>query len=88
MMGNCQVRFWRAVEGATSSLTLLIVRKVIQRAQEGLPHKQLNKQVSTTLKFDLSRVSRGVLTRPQKLKFWSAKKTQSNGVLTHCGVSF
>ncbi len=65
-----------------------IIRKVIQHSQEGIPHKQLNKEVSTTLKFDLSRVSRGVLTRPQKLKFWSAKKTQSNGVLTHCGVSF
>lgn len=46
------------------------------------------RKVSTTLNFDLSRVSRGVLTRPQKLKFWSAKKTQSNAVLTHCGVSF
>lgn len=27
-MGNYQVRFWRAVEGATSSLTLIIMRKV------------------------------------------------------------
>ncbi|MGD1704831.1 RNA-guided endonuclease InsQ/TnpB family protein [Dapis sp. BLCC M229] len=45
------------------------------------------RKVSTTLKFDLSQVSRGVLTRPQKLKFWSAKKTRSNVVLTHCIVS-
>jgi putative transposase len=35
------------------------------------------RKVSTTLNFDLSRVSRGVLTRPQKFKFWSAKKTRS-----------
>jgi IS605 OrfB family transposase len=42
------------------------------------------RKVSTTLNFDLSRVSRGVLTRPQKLKFWSAKKTRSNVVLTRC----
>ncbi|WP_013324622.1 RNA-guided endonuclease InsQ/TnpB family protein [Gloeothece verrucosa] len=35
-------------------------------------------QVSTILNFDLSRVSRAVLTQPQKLKFWSAKKTRSN----------
>ncbi|MEB3278263.1 MAG: transposase [Lyngbya sp.] len=40
------------------------------------------RKVSTTLNFDLSRVSRGVLTRPQKLKFWSAKKTRSNAVST------
>jgi hypothetical protein len=37
---------------------------------------------STTLNFNLSRVSRGVLTRPQKFKFWSAKKTLRNVVLT------
>jgi len=35
------------------------------------------RKVSTTLNFDLSRVSRGVLTRPQKFKCWSAKKTRS-----------
>jgi IS605 OrfB family transposase len=35
------------------------------------------RKVSTTLNFNLSRVSRGVLTRPQKFKFWSAKKTRS-----------
>lgn len=34
------------------------------------------RKVRTTLNFDLSRVSRGVLTRPQKFKFWSAKKTR------------
>ncbi len=65
-----------------------IIRKAIQRGLGGFPHERLNQEVSTTLSFNLSRVSRGVLTRPQKLKFWSAKKTQSNAVLTHCGVSF
>ena len=63
-----------------------IIRKAIQC---GLgKSRALNQEVSTTLNFDLSRVSRGVLTRPQKLKFWSAKKTRSNAVLTHCAVSF
>ncbi len=46
------------------------------------------RKVITTLNFDLSRVTRGVLTRPQKLKFWSAKKTRSNAVLTRCVASF
>ena len=64
-----------------------IIRKAIQRGQGGLPHEGLNKEVSTTLNFDLSRVSRGVLTRPQKLRFWSAKKTRSNEVLTRCAAS-
>ncbi|NCS78621.1 MAG: IS200/IS605 family element transposase accessory protein TnpB [Microcystis aeruginosa K13-07] len=35
------------------------------------------RKVSTTLNFNLSRVSRGVLTRPQKFKFWSAEKTRN-----------
>lgn len=47
----------------------------------------IRKKVSTTLNFDLSRVSRGVLTRPQKLKFWSAKKTRSNVALACCVAS-
>ena len=46
------------------------------------------RKVITTLKLDLSRVTRGVLTRPQKLKFWSAKKKRSKAVSTLCGVSF
>jgi putative transposase len=37
------------------------------------------RKVSTTLEFDLSRVSRGVLTRPQRFKLWSVKQ--------HCEVS-
>jgi transposase len=45
------------------------------------------RKVSTTLNIDLSRVSRGVLTRPQKLKFWSAKKTRSNVDLSRCVAS-
>jgi IS605 OrfB family transposase len=32
------------------------------------------RKVSATLGFDLSRVSRGVLTRPQRYKLWSAKQ--------------
>lgn len=46
------------------------------------------RKVITTLNFDLSQVHRGVLTRPQKLKFWSAKKTRSHLVLTRCVASF
>ncbi len=45
------------------------------------------RKVNTTLNFDLSRVSRGVLTRPQKLKFWSAKKMRSNVDLSRCLAS-
>ncbi|WP_013322994.1 RNA-guided endonuclease InsQ/TnpB family protein [Gloeothece verrucosa] len=45
------------------------------------------RKVATTLNLDLSPVNRGVLTRPQKLKFWSAKKTLRNGVLTRCEAS-
>ncbi|BCU11363.1 RNA-guided endonuclease InsQ/TnpB family protein [Microcystis aeruginosa] len=45
------------------------------------------RKVSTTLNFDLSVVSRGVLTRPQKFQCWSAKKTRSPlGILRHLWV--
>ena len=45
------------------------------------------KKVSRTLGFNLDRLSRGVLTRPHRIKLWSAKQTQSNAVLTRCVVS-
>jgi IS605 OrfB family transposase len=35
------------------------------------------RKVTTTLGLDLSRVDRGVLTRPQRVFLWSAKKTRS-----------
>ncbi len=41
----------------------------------------IRKKVSTTL-IDFSRVSMGVLSRPQRIKIWSAKKTVPNVVLT------
>jgi len=41
------------------------------------------RKVSRTLGLDLSRLSRGVLTRPQRIKLWSAKKTQS-GMSSDC----
>lgn len=37
-------------------------------------------KVVTTLGLDLSRVSRGVLTRPHRIKLWSAKLTKLHGV--------
>lgn len=45
------------------------------------------RKVSTILNLDLSRVHRGVLTRPQKLKFWSAKKTRCNVASARCIAS-
>jgi putative transposase len=41
------------------------------------------RKVATTLRINLSRVSRGVLTRPQRIKLWSAKMTRSGAVSTH-----
>ena len=42
------------------------------------------KKVSAKLGFNLSGVSMGSLTAPQRIKLWSAKKTRSNAVLTRC----
>lgn len=47
----------------------------------------ITRKVATTLGLDLSRVGRGVLTRPQRIKLWSAKQVRSNAVLTRCEVS-
>ncbi len=46
------------------------------------------RKVSTTLDLDLSGVSRGSLTTPQRIKLWSAKMKRSNVVLTRCLASF
>lgn len=40
-------------------------------------------KVATTLGLDLSRVGRGVLTRPQRIKLWSAKSIKRSG---RCGT--
>lgn len=45
------------------------------------------KKVSRTLGLDLSRLSRGALTRPQKIKLWSAKQARRTTVLTSSVVS-
>ncbi|MGF1542890.1 MAG: RNA-guided endonuclease TnpB family protein, partial [Pleurocapsa sp.] len=43
------------------------------------------RKVSRTLGLDLSRLSRGVLTRPQRVNLWSANKetTRSDVALAH-----
>jgi putative transposase len=41
------------------------------------------RKVSRTLGIDLSRLCRDVLTRPQRIKLWSAKKTRSGAVSAH-----
>ena len=47
------------------------------------------RKVSRTLGLDLSRLSRGVLTRPHRIKLWSAnKKTRRDAVLTRREASF
>ncbi|EAW35817.1 hypothetical protein L8106_02542 [Lyngbya sp. PCC 8106] len=40
MMGNYQVRFWRAVEGATPSLTLIILKSALKQ----LSNKETDKK--------------------------------------------
>ena len=45
------------------------------------------RKVSTILRLNLSGVSRVSLTTPQRIKLWSAKKTQRNAVLTRSAVS-
>lgn len=95
------MRFERESQGVTPDSTLIGWQPSGKRTKRGLYRTAQNqyinsdangaaniiRKVSTTLNFDLSLVSRGVLTRPQKLKFWSAKKTQSNVVLTRCVAS-
>ncbi|WP_293212107.1 MULTISPECIES: hypothetical protein, partial [unclassified Microcoleus] len=46
MMGNYHVPFWRAVEGATPSLTLIILRKVASKL--GVSLNQLGRRSLTT----------------------------------------
>lgn len=45
------------------------------------------RKVATTLGLDLSRVGRGALTRPQRIKLWSVKQIRSNALLTRCEVT-
>ncbi|WP_293314331.1 hypothetical protein, partial [Microcoleus sp. PH2017_08_TRC_O_A] len=58
MMGNYHVPFWRAVEGATPSLTLIILRKVASKL--GLDLNQLGRRCLTTV----ARVRLWVLPKP------------------------
>ncbi|EAW36402.1 hypothetical protein L8106_23775 [Lyngbya sp. PCC 8106] len=59
MMGNYQVRFWRAVEGATPSLTLIILKKALSTVGQtgslklGEIEPLLVLEQSCTRKFDL-----------------------------------
>jgi IS605 OrfB family transposase len=45
------------------------------------------RKVTATLGFDLSRVDRGALTRPQRFFLWSAKLKRSSAALAHCFAS-
>lgn len=45
------------------------------------------RKVSTTLGLDLSEVCRGALTRPQRIRLWSAQKTRSHCTLVSCVAS-
>ena len=60
-----------------------ILRKAIQRGLGGFPHERLNQDVSTkdlsacTLGLDLSRLSRGVLSHPHRIKLWSVNRNKN-----------
>jgi hypothetical protein len=41
------------------------------------------RKVALTLGLDLSEISRGSLTAPQRIRLWSAKMTRSGAVSTH-----